>query len=93
MNNPWPTRAQQRHDTATSRLLCEQAEAETAFRAIIRTALAAVQPLHFPLGGPAPGYDIEDVTGSMADWLLPHSHQEMADRAIAAASDALAEAA
>jgi hypothetical protein len=93
MLTPWPTRPQQRHWRETNRLLDEQAESDTAFRAIVGTALTAIKRLEFPLGCPAPGYDMQDVTSTLADWLMPIDDQALADLATDAASDRMAEAA
>jgi hypothetical protein len=93
MNNPWPSREQLRCEAIASRLLGEQLEAEMAFRAIVQTALTAIKALDFPLACPAPGYDLDDITGALADWLNPEDQAVLNSLAFHAANDILDEAA
>ena len=62
MNAPYPTHLQLRAESAIGALLAEQATATEAFRAIVATAQAGIAVLHFPLGSPAHGFDLEDIT-------------------------------
>jgi hypothetical protein len=69
----------------TEQLLREQSEATIAFRDA-RNAFAAVyDKLHFPLGSPVQGYDLDDITAILADWIVLRDDDE--DAAIDAAQD------
>jgi hypothetical protein len=37
----------------------------------VLTARTCIDALHFPLGCPARGYDIGDITGLLDEWLVP----------------------
>jgi hypothetical protein len=89
--NPYPTRAELRREATGDALLAAQASATDAFRAIVATASAAIALLDFPLGCPAAGYDMDDVTGILADWLAPSDARRLRD--LAADAYAFAEAA
>lgn len=71
MNNPYPSRAQLHAEATADRLLAEQAGATLAFHAIVLGAKIRIGTLHFPLGCPVRGYDIEDITGLLDEWLEP----------------------
>ena len=82
MNHPFPTQLQLRAETVTSRLLADQASDTESFLAIIRQAQAGISELHFPLGSPAHGYDLADITDALADWQNsrdPEQLQEIAE--------------
>ena len=87
--NPYPTRAELRREAAADILFDAQATATDAFHAIVATARTAIAALEFTLGCPAAGYDMDDVTGILADWLVPAEPLRMRDLA----RDAYAEAA
>ena len=87
--NPYPTRAELRREAAADILFDAQATATDAFHAIVATARTAIAALEFPLGCPAAGYDMEDVTGTLADWMQPAEPLRLHDLA----RDAYAEAA
>ena len=87
--SPYPTRAELRREAAADALFATQVESTDAFRAIVATAAAAIAALDFPLGCPAAGYDMEDVTGTLADWMQPAEPLRLHDLA----RDAYAEAA
>jgi hypothetical protein len=89
VNNPYPTARQLRAEATADRLLAEQAAAAATFRAIVITAKTAINALDFPLGCPAPGYDI---TGLLDEWLEPRRAEYLDDLANDAARE-LAEAA
>jgi hypothetical protein len=89
VNNPYPTTAELRAESIAGRLLVEQAAATERFHVIIRHAIAGISDLRFPLGSPAPGYDLDDITGAMFDWLAPRDAQQLEDQADDAALDLL----
>jgi hypothetical protein len=68
VNAPYPTHLQLRAESAIGALLAEQATATEAFRAIVATAQAGIAVLHFPLGSPAHGFDLEDITETLCNW-------------------------
>lgn len=68
MNAPYPTTLQLRAESAIGALLAEQATATAAFLVVVKTAQAAFAALHFPLGSPALGFDLEDITETLSDW-------------------------
>jgi hypothetical protein len=68
VNAPYPTQLQLRADSAIGALLAEQAAATAAFVAIVKTAQTGFAALHFPLGSPALGFDLEDITETLSDW-------------------------
>jgi hypothetical protein len=76
MNNPFPTVIVLQAEAAADCLLAEQADAVTAFQAIVRGALTGIRALHFPLGSPATGYDLEDIEGHLAEWLEAETNAE-----------------
>ncbi|MGD0110059.1 MAG: hypothetical protein ABSC06_39500 [Rhodopila sp.] len=85
MNNPDPTHAQLRAEAAADRLLAEQSAVTAVFSAAIRTAIAAIEALEFPLGCPSAGFDLEDITATMSDFLIlrdPRRLEYEADAAI-----------
>lgn len=86
--NPYPSRAELRREYAIDALLADQAAATEAFHAIVATAAAGIAALEFPLGCPAAGYDMDDVTGILADWLTPAKPLRMYDLARDAYADA-----
>jgi hypothetical protein len=88
MNDPYPTNAQLYAEADANRLLAEQAAATAAFRHIVRAAIAAIDALHFPLGSPAAGFEIDDITGTMMDFLAPTDPQYLQDVANDRALDA-----
>ena len=79
--NPYPSRAELRREAGADRLLAAQAVASESFRAIVAAAAAAIAALDFPLGCPAVGYDMEDVSGTLADWLAPADARRLRDLA------------
>jgi hypothetical protein len=93
MNNPYPTRRQLRAEAAADRLMAEQASTTAAFHSIVRGAIAAIAALDFPLCCPAPGYDVKDVLGTLADWLAPLDAEVLEYIADDRASGAMMEAA
>jgi hypothetical protein len=54
----------------------------------VRAAQSAIAALHFPLGCPAPGHDLADVTAALDEWLLRDA-QRLEDQADDAALDLL----
>ncbi len=87
--NPYPSRAQLRAEAVADRLLATQAASTATFQAIVLAAGTAIAALEFPLGCPADGYDLDDVTGTLADWAAQPDARRLQDRA----ADAFAEAA
>ena len=68
MNAPYPTQLQLRAESAIGALLAEQAASTAAFLAIVKTAQAGIAALDFPLGSPAHGFDLCDITDTLRDW-------------------------
>lgn len=90
MNDPYPTNAQLEAEAEADRLLGEQAYATARFRDIIRQAIADISRLYFPLGSPSADFDLDDMTGTMADFLLaPRDPQRLQDAANDSARDLL----
>ena len=65
MNHPFPTVFDLASETATDRLLAEQASDTATFGTIIRHAQDHIAGLRFPLGSPAAGYDLIDITDTL----------------------------
>jgi hypothetical protein len=92
VNNPYPSRAQLRTEATADRLLAEQEAATATFRAIVLTARTCIDKLHFPLGCPVRGYDVEDIIGLLDEWQEPRDARLLEDLANDTARE-LAEAA
>jgi hypothetical protein len=71
MNDPYPTNAQLEAEAEADQMLAEQAADTAAFGNLIRHVIAETKKLYFPLGSPAAGWDLDDITGAMRDWLKP----------------------
>jgi hypothetical protein len=87
VNNPYPSAGQLRMEDVADTLLAEQAAAVTAFQAIVQTALDAMRKLHFPLGSPASGYDVENIESFLGDWLIERNPELTEALALDAARD------
>jgi hypothetical protein len=81
VNNPFPSQIQLRSEAAVDRLLAQQTDATKTFHAIVTQARAAIAALHFPLGSPAYGYDLEDITETLADWLTERDREQLLEYA------------
>ncbi len=86
MNNPYPSRSQLRVESSIDRLLAEQDTATRAFQQIVTDFTTAFHRLHFPLASPAQGYDLDDVSSTLADWLLPYDQRYLEQQAADIAS-------
>lgn len=77
MNDPYPTNAQLEAEAEADTMLAEQVAGTAAFAIIVRHAVAEILKLHLPLGSPAAGYDLDDITGAMLDWLTPRDERSL----------------
>jgi hypothetical protein len=80
-NNPYPSAATLRYERQADRLLAEQAKATSEFCVIVRHALAGISQLYFPLGSPASGFDVDEITDTLFDVLIPRTSQDLDDAA------------
>jgi hypothetical protein len=77
VNHPYPTALQLRAEAAIGTLLAEQAASTASFRTIIEAARTSINALSFPIGSPAHGYDLLDITGALDDWLVARDPEQL----------------
>jgi hypothetical protein len=79
MNYPHPSNTLLREETLADSLLAEQAGATEAFKRTLQIFADAFDAMHFPLGSPVVGYDVQDINGFIADLMtLRHDFDDAA---------------
>jgi hypothetical protein len=88
MNNPYPSNRLLREKTLADSLLAEQAGAAETFKRALQVFADAFDAMHFPLGSPVVGYDLQDINGIIADLMTLRYDNDYADAAAYAAREA-----